>query len=235
MLFIVTDEVPEGETIMAGYEIDTVYRKSVVRLIEVAAACETCRDFPYQTGVASDKAPHHISVPAVPLGPAISREIPNLVETACIPCLCDKPGVAEDVGEFDMPRHWCILERLPVVTPCEYARKIETKAVNVHFPDPVFQAGNQEGCYNRKVAVYRVAAARVIPVGPEVIGIKVVEASIAESFEIDRRPVGAPFGGVVQDNVQYHPYSGTVEGLDHIAKLAYVGALLRRNAVTGMG
>ncbi|OPY71812.1 MAG: hypothetical protein A4E63_01406 [Syntrophorhabdus sp. PtaU1.Bin050] len=227
MLFIVADEVSEGETIVARYEIDAVYRKPAFRFIEVAAACDPCCDFPDQTRVAPDKAPHHISVPAVPLGPAVSREIPDLIETACIPCFCDKSGVAEDVGEFDMPGHGCVLERFPIVTSCEYARKIEAKAVNVHLPDPVLQAGDQEGCYNRKVAVYRVAAARVIPVGPEVVGIKVVKASIAESFEIDRRPVGAPFGGVVQDNVQYHPDTGTVEGLYHIAKLASVDALLR--------
>ena len=50
-----------------------------------------------------------ISILTVPLCPAGSREITNLVEPRCIPCFCNDLALAQNVVELNRPDHWRML------------------------------------------------------------------------------------------------------------------------------
>ncbi len=79
VLEVVAHQVAQSEAVMAGDEIDAVGGQPAGRLIQVAAPRKARRDFTRQTGVAPHEAADDVAVSAVPLRPAVSREIADLV------------------------------------------------------------------------------------------------------------------------------------------------------------
>ena len=65
-------------------------------LVEIRAAGNAGSQIGHTILVAGHKAPHIITKPAIPLGPAgIGREGANLIKAGCIPGLGDDLGVAQ--------------------------------------------------------------------------------------------------------------------------------------------
>src|ERR1700738_5350652 len=88
---------------MAGDEIDAVDRQTPCLLIEVRVACNACGDRTYHSRIASNKATDRVTVAPVPFGPAIDREVANLVEAPGVPRFDDEFGICEPLIQLNMP------------------------------------------------------------------------------------------------------------------------------------
>jgi hypothetical protein len=64
------------------------------------------------------------------------------------------------------------------------------------------------------------------------VRLKVIEARIANSLEVDGRTLRAALGSVIQNHVQNHSNPRLMESFNHIAKFPPLDPLLRRAAVT---
>src|SRR6185295_9654307 len=87
----------------------------------------------------------------------------------------------------------------------EYARKVETKAIDAELSCPVFEARPDEVRDERMVAVDGIASPGVVTIAPRVARFVVVADVVGERLEVDGRSLRSTFGGVVVDHVEQHP------------------------------
>ena len=78
VLFVVTDQIVQGETIMCGHEIDTRVRASPVVLIKVGAPGKSIPHLANAPLIAFPKTANRVAIFAVPFRPR-RRKIPNLI------------------------------------------------------------------------------------------------------------------------------------------------------------
>src|ERR1700719_4081971 len=119
VLTVVGNEVVEGKAVMAGNEVDAVDRQMAAPLIDVGAPGDARRYRAHKSGIAFHKAPNIIAVPPVPLGPAITRKVTDLVCARCIPGFSDDLGVRQHVGQLDRPDYGRIRHQLTGLISCE--------------------------------------------------------------------------------------------------------------------
>src|SRR6202008_5039751 len=86
----------------------------------------------------------------------------NLVCTRSIPGFSDYLRVRQHVGQLDSPDYGRIGQQLTRLASCEDGSFIEAEPINMHIPDPEFQAFDDQFFGDRVVTVNRVTAAGVI-------------------------------------------------------------------------
>ena len=227
----ITDQVPEGEAVMAGDEVDAVDRQAVVGLIEVAAARDAAGHLADEAAVAPDEAPHAVAIAAVPLHPAVTGKGPDLVETGGVPGLGDDLGVGQNVGKLDAPEQGRIVQGLAILPPRQGASQIEAKAIHVHGPHPVLQAIDDEARHQGVVGVEGIAAAGEVQIATLVDAVEQVKGLVAKALEIEDRPIGPALSRVIEDHVQNDADARPMQGLDHVPEFIAMGPGLGADAI----
>ena len=117
-----------------------LFRRLAARLIDVGAAGEPCGDDPSHPRVPLDESPDVVSIAAVPLGPAVAREVSHLIQAGRIPRLGDELRAGERLLELDLPDDRRVDERRAVLAARQNRALVEAEAVDVHLLHPVPQA-----------------------------------------------------------------------------------------------
>ena len=165
MFFVVGDEIPEREAVVAGDKVDRMVRQPAGILIEIGAAAQPGRQGADHAFLAAPEAADVVAVFAVPLRPApAEREPTHLVKPRRVPRLGDQLGVGEHAVFDDQLDDRRLHEDVAVVVAAEDRRQVEAQAVHVHVGHPEAQAVHQELANDRVVAIYRVAAAGEVEV-----------------------------------------------------------------------
>ena len=145
--------------------------------------------------------PYIITESAVPLCPTMmSGKAPYLVQASCIPGLCNNFGVGKNRVFGNHFHHGWIGQHLATGIPAKDGGQVKAEAIHMHFNDPPVESVDNEATNNGVIAVAGVAAARKVEIGPGP-GIKQIVNGIVYSPEASRRPVNAPFGSMVVDNI----------------------------------
>src|SRR5690606_37342951 len=138
VLVLVGDEVVQGETVVAGDEVDGGGRTPAVVLVQVAGAGQPGGELRQRGRLAAPQVADRVAVAAVPLGPP-GREVAHLVAAGTdVPRLGDQL----DLGEHRVLLHQ-VEERAQPVHFVQFAGQcggeVEAEAVHVHLGDPVAQ------------------------------------------------------------------------------------------------
>src|SRR5262249_44538438 len=194
-------QVIQGESIMTGDEIDAVRRQASCLLVEVRASCNAGGDRTYHPWIASDKATDRVTVVPVPLGPAIDREVANLVEATGVPRLSDEFGIGEPFIQLNMPKSRRVFEGSAISTTSQNRGLIQAESIYMHLFYPVLQAFcDQLGC-DRVVALEGVSAPTIIGIISLVIGIEAIIDTVVDPLETDRGVEMIAFAGMVKDDI----------------------------------
>ena len=216
---------------MRGHEVDARVGAPAAGLVEVAGAGDTRRELREAPLVAAPERPHAVAVLTVPLRPS-HRKVPDLVAAlAQVPRLGDQLHLGErrvllhDVEERGEPVD---LEELAG----QDRRQVEPEAVDVHVPDPVAEAVEDQLHRPRVAHVEAVPRAGEVEVVARVVGIQPVVGRVVDAAQAQRGAEVVALAGVVVDDVQDHLDPGAVEGLHHRLELAHLapGPLARRVA-----
>ena len=87
----------------------------VIILVQITAAAEAPRHLTVNPPVAAHKPAEHIAVQTVPLGPAKTGEITDLVKTRRVPGLGDNACITEHARELDIPQHRGVVQGLAIL------------------------------------------------------------------------------------------------------------------------
>ena len=95
VLVVVADQIGQGETIMAGDEINGVAGAAAMVAVEIRAARYTGSQRGYLAGMAAHEGANIIPEAAIPFRPTlVGGKAAHLVEAARIPGLGDNFGIA---------------------------------------------------------------------------------------------------------------------------------------------
>ena len=139
---------------MAGQEINGSIRSPSCRIIHIVRTCDSCNCGSCHPRISLEKASHIIAVSAVPFGPpAERRKISHLIQTACIPCLCNQFDLSQNgiTGDFMQNRRFC--HRCAVPVSGQNRSKIEPETIYPIFRHPETQTVDNKTSCNRMVAV----------------------------------------------------------------------------------
>src|SRR6516165_12429190 len=84
-------------------------------LVDVGAASQSGGNSADQTRVAFHKTADVIAETAVPLSPTVAREVPDLVQSRCVPGLGHDLRVQQAFGKLDTPHHGWIGQRRAIL------------------------------------------------------------------------------------------------------------------------
>src|SRR5207245_6884817 len=120
---------------------------------------------------------------AVPFGPAIAREMTDLVKPGRVPGLRDHLRAYQIVFELDLPHNRWMSERGSILTPGQNRSLIKAKTVHMRLSNPVAQTLNDQFLADRMVAVECVTATGIVEVEPLVPRHEEVVDTIVNSLE----------------------------------------------------
>mmetsp|Transcript_23387 Transcript_23387/g.37584 ORF Transcript_23387/g.37584 Transcript_23387/m.37584 type:complete len:210 (-) Transcript_23387:1041-1670(-) len=169
LLAVVRHQVPQGEAVVGGDEVDGVERATPVVLEKVRAAADPRGKVTLHASISLDEAANGVAEHPVPLRPArrsTGRKLAHEVAVGprAVPRLCDELGAGELRVAAHHPDDGRIHGYLAVAPSAEARRKVETKAVDVHFLDPVAKAVAYPLCAQRVICVHGVSAPGVVRV-----------------------------------------------------------------------
>jgi hypothetical protein len=99
--------------------------------------------------------------------------------------------------------------------PGEGSRKVEAKAVHVHFQNPVAQTIHDQLQHTRMPHVQRVSGSRIVLVIARIARYQAVIRAVVDPFQRKRRAQMIALCGVVVDDVKNYFQSCGVQNLDH--------------------
>ena len=226
VLFVVRDQIVQGETVVAGDEVDAVVGRAAVVAVEIGRSGQTPADVGQLARISLAEAAHRVPEPSVPLRP-VHREIAHLIR-ADVPRLRDhddavqhrilRDGVEERGGR---------LERADLAAAAEDRGQVETETVHVHDLGPVAQRVHDQPDDGGAVEVEAVAAARVVHVvalrrvgrpGQTVVG------QVVQALEAQARPHLVPFARVVVDDIEDHLDARLVQLANQGLELGHLAA-----------
>ncbi len=234
MFLVVAEQIVQGKTVVTGDEVDAVNRQPAFVLVQVVTAAQPGCQLVDQPFIATHKTPDDVPIPAVPFGPAVTGKTADLVQSSGVPGLGNQLGFGQLLRKLDAPKQRRILQHLAALSSRQGAGQIETKAVDMHFPDPVFQAADNKVGHQRMIGVYGIAAAGIVVKNAFVEVVVMIKNIIAYAPEIDDRAVCTGLCGMVEDNVHNDAHACLMQRFDQIAKLMDMGSLFRGHAITRM-
>src|SRR5579883_678950 len=232
---VIRDQIVESEAVVTSHEIDAVDRQLTAGLVQVGTARQPRSDGSDHTGIAFEEAPDVIAEAAVPLGPAVSGKMADLVETGGVPGLGNDFRIGQVFIELDLPDDRRMGAGNAIFTARQNGAFVEAEAVYVSLADPVAQTFDDQLLRNRVIAVERVPAAAEIHVIAEVPRHQKIITAVVDALEREDRAEVIAFVGVIEDDVEDHFDAGAVEGFDHVTKFAQVAALRGVHAVSRLG
>jgi hypothetical protein len=218
VLPIVGDQVVERQAIVAGDEVDALFRAPFLVLIQIRAPDQTICDGPDHPGIPLEEGPHVVAKSTVPFFPAIADKAADLVETRCIPGFCNQLDVGQNRVRFDVPEDGGVLQRAAVRVAGQDRGEVEAETIHVHLADPVAETVEDQSPAYGFIGVQRVAAPAVVGVGRPVLPQEVV-CVVRQSPEAQRRTGIVALRGMVVHDVQEDLDSGPVQRLDHIPEI----------------
>src|SRR5213594_400373 len=137
MFCVIGNQIVQRKTIVAGNEVDAVDGELAALLIKIGAPSQPAGDGTHDSRISFHKSADIIAVSAIPLGPPITREMSDLVQSCGIPCLCDHFRICQDLIQLDLPNDGRIGQGCSVFAARQNGSLIEAESIDVSFPNPV--------------------------------------------------------------------------------------------------
>ena len=230
VLSLVAHQVPEGEAVVAGREVDAREGAAVTLVVDVGATGETRCQVSQLSAVATPEATDRVSVLGVPLSPSVG-EVSHLVSPGTeIPRLGDQLHLCE---------HRVLLHHREEAAQavhglelaCQGRSQVEAEPVDVHLLHPVAEAVHDQLERARVAHVEAVPATGEVDVVARVLRVQAVVGAVVDAAERERRSHVTALGGVVVDHVEEHLDAGAMQCLHHRLELVdLLPALTRREA-----
>src|SRR5450631_2270501 len=96
MLFTKAHEVVERESVVTSHIVDAALRSFTGLRIDIGATADATGKCAHHPLIATPKAAHIVTIPAIPLGPTTIGKAPDLIRSRGIPRLSDEFAFAQD-------------------------------------------------------------------------------------------------------------------------------------------